>query len=133
MLTLAAVVAVLGATVAHASTTAHHIARTETVRWTDYRHCLYKVTVAHVGFGGFKAYVNTDSCHHKVWAVARCGTEKSIYGNVVTNAGHYTNTQGSCGTGNIGLIWWAVRDNQFVTRNHLVTILHCLSATRCNS
>jgi hypothetical protein len=137
-ITVAVIAAALGLLAgigaAHASTTAPRAAhRVQTVRWTDYRHCLYKVSLTGVGAGGFRLHINTDTCHHKIWAVARCGTEKSIYGNVVTNPGHDSVTRGSCGTGNVGLIWWAARDNQFVTRNRLVTVLHCLSATRCNS
>jgi hypothetical protein len=137
MLTLAAVVAVLGITAAHASVTAppaHHIARTEVVRWTDYRHCPYKVTLSRAGGNGISVYVNTDTCHHRMWAVARCYDGKNLYGNVVTNPGHHSTTAGTCGAGNIGgLHWWGLRDQQFVSANHLVTRMHCLSSTSCNT
>ena len=118
---------------ASAGTTARHVARTETVKWKDLRNCEYKVTVVHVGSGGTKDKINTDTCHHKMWAVARCEDGNLIFGNVVTNPGRDTNTQGSCGNGNIGLAWWAIRVWQFVTRGHMSKVLHCLSATRCNN
>jgi len=138
---IAVVAAILGLLagigVAHASTARSapggQSPRVQTVRWTDYRHYLYKVSLTGVGAGGFRLHINTDTGHHRIWAVARCGTGKHIYGNVVTNPGHDSVTQGSCGVGNFNLIWWAARDQQFKSQNRLVTVVHCLSATRCNN
>lgn len=109
----------------------------QAVRWADLRNCRYKVTVHGVGDNGFRAWINTDTCDHPMWAVARCYDGVTLYGTVRYRSGAWTATSGGCGAGNIGgLRWWGIRDKQFVTHVHMATRLHCLSAAgsaACNT
>lgn len=144
MLTILGGAAVAGFGTARASTApaaAHHALnaktaerRSQTWRWRDLRNCLYKVTIYTVGSNGLEIWINTDTCNHPMWTVARCRDGKNLYGNVVYSHGHWSSTygRGGCGAGNLdGLHWWGIRDKQFVTHVHLATRLHCLSSSSC--